>query len=154
MPRLIDHLKPILLFTVLGAAIAGCAGKDDVLPTDVEKQAFEDLRDEVREVISDPARETEVIALVNALAEDFSALRDKIAERNRQVGQLNANYDATRAEFETFFDRIDSEIRSSQQRATKSHRALLAATTPEEWSAISKARTKALNAAIRSIQAT
>ena len=153
MLRLIGHWKPILLFAVIGSAVAGCAGKDEVLPIDVEKQAFGDLRREVRDVIDDPAREAEAISLLDALAEDINALRETISERRQRTRQLNANYDTSRVEFEAFFDQIDKEIQSNQQRATKSHRALLAITTPDEWSAISKARTKAMKAAIKSIQA-
>ncbi len=54
MPRFSGHWKYVLLFAVIVSAIAGCAGKDDVSPVDVEKQAFEDLRSEIREVIDDP----------------------------------------------------------------------------------------------------
>ncbi len=76
MPRFSDHWKCVLLFAVIVSTIAGCAGKDDVLPVDVEKQAFEDLRSEIREVIDDPAREAEAITLVDALAEDLNTLRE------------------------------------------------------------------------------
>ncbi len=153
MPRFSDHWKCVLLFAVIVSAIAGCAGKDDVSPVNVEEQAFADLRSEIRQVIDDPAREAEAITLVDTIAEDLERLRDKISERRQRVRQLNADFDTTRADFEAFFDQVDSDIRSNKRQVLDKHRAFLAITTPDERSAISKIHTKAVNAAIRSIQA-
>jgi chromosome segregation ATPase len=142
-----------MLFAVVACAVAGCVGKDAVAPIEVEKQAFEDLRTEIRGAIDDPAREAEAIAVLDALVDDLASLRERIAERRQRTRQLNADYDALRADFEALFDQTDGEIRSSQQRVTEKHRALLAITTPEEWSAIAKARTRAMSAAGKSIKA-
>ncbi len=142
-------LLPVILVFVLG----GCASKDDVAPVDVEKQAFEDLRTEIRDVIDDPARATEAIALVDALVKELDELRERVADRKKRIRQLNADYDTSRAEFEAFFDKVNVEIRSNRQRTADSHRALRASTTAEEWSQISKARTQAMNSVIRSMQA-
>ncbi len=153
MPRFSDHWKCVLLFAVIVSAIAGCAGKDNVSPVDVEKQAFEDLRSEIREVIDDPAREAEAIALVESLVDELDSLREKISARRKRVSQLNADYDTTRADFEAFFDQVDKEIQSNKRQVSEKQRALFAITTPDERSAISKAHSKAMDAAIRNIQA-
>jgi hypothetical protein len=58
-----------MVFVAIACAFGGCASKDDVSPADVEKQAFEDLRSEIRAVIDDPAREGEAIILVDELSE-------------------------------------------------------------------------------------
>ncbi len=152
MPRFSDSWNCVLFIAVIVSAIAGCASKDDVSPADVEKQAFEDLRTEIREVIEDPARASEAIALVNALSEDLNALREKISERVHRVRELNADYDTTRADFEAFFDQVDKEIQSNKRQVSERQRALFAITTSDERSAISKAHTKAMDAAIRNIQ--
>ncbi len=153
MSGLICRRKSAVLFAAIACAIAGCGGKDAVAPIEVEKQAFEDLRTEIRGAIDDPAREAEAIALLDGLADDLHTLRDKISDRKQRTRQLNANYDTLRADFEALFDQVDREIQSNQQRVTDKHRGLLAITTPEEWSAISKARTRAMNAVIKSLQA-
>ncbi len=145
--------KSAMLFTAIACAIAGCGGKDTVAPIEVKKQAFEDLRSEIREVMDDPAREAEAITLVDALAEDLNTLRERIAERRRRAKQLNADYDTTRADFEAFFDQVDKEIQSNKRQVSERQRELFAITTPDERSAISKAHTKAMDAAIKSIQA-
>ena len=48
-------------------------------PVDIEKLAFEDLCSEIREVIDDPARESEALALVDSLVDDLASLREKIS---------------------------------------------------------------------------
>ena len=150
----VARCKTASLLVATACVLVGCAGKNDVSPIDAERQAFEDLRNEIREIIVDPPRETEAIALVDALAEDLGTLREKILERRQRVRQLNANYDTRRADFEAFFDQADREIQSNQQRVTMNHRKFLAITTPEEWSALSKARSGAMNAAMRAIHTT
>ena len=141
-----------LLCIAVASLFVACA-KDDVTPVDEEKQAFEDLRAEIVEAITDPAREAETIRLVGALEEDLAILRSSIAERKAAARELNANYDTTRAEFEAFLARMEAEVRDNRQQVSKTHQVFLANVTPEERSAIAKTHTKAMNAAIKTIQA-
>ncbi len=140
-----------LLCIVIASLVVACA-KDDVAPADVEKQAFEDLRTEIREAITDPARETEAIRLVGVLEEDLAALRTNIAARKIHVRKLNANYDTPRAKFEAYLAGAEEEVRDHKRRVSETHRALLANVNAEERSAIAKSHTKAMNAAIKTIQ--
>ena len=83
---------------------------------------------------------------------ELKALREKTLARQARAKKLNANYDTTRAEFEAFFERVNRDIRLNRQQAGKSHRAILAILTPDEWSQISKARTSVMSAATKAIQ--
>ena len=98
MPRSGSRWKRSLLLAVVISFIAGCAGSDKLSPADVEAQAFEDLRNEIREAIDDPARVVKAIALVDYLADDLESLRETITTRNQRVRQLNADYETTRAD--------------------------------------------------------
>jgi len=140
-----------LLCIVIASLVVACA-KDDVAPADVEKQAFEDLRTEIREAITDAAREAETIRLVGVLEEDLAALRGSVTARKARARELNANYDTPRAEFDAFLAKIEAEVRDNQQRVSKTHQAFLANVTPEERSAIAKTHTKAMNTVIQTIQ--
>jgi hypothetical protein len=144
--------KSVLLCTGITLIVAACAGKDEVAPVDVEKQAFEDLRTEIRETIDDPAREAEVIRLVGVLEEDLATLRTSIAARKIHVRELNANYDTSRADFEVFLAVIEADVLENKQRVSETHRALLASVTSEEREAMAKSHTKAMNSAIKTIQ--
>ena len=147
-----NYLKPVLLCAGIALMLAACAGKDDVAPIDVEKQAFQDLRTEIHEAITDPAREAEAIRLVGVLEQDLADLRSSIATRKNRVRELNADYDTQRAEFDAFFAGIEAEVQNNRRRVTETHRALFNHVTAEERSAIAKARTKAMLAAIKTIQ--
>ncbi len=152
MSELTLRLKSAMLLAAFACAFAGCASKDDVSPADVEKQAFEDLRSEIRAVIDDPAREGEAITLVDELSEDLNTLRETIAKRRQRVRELNADYDTTRADFEAFFDQVDRQIRWNKRQVSEKQREFLAIMTPDERSAIAKTHSKARDAAIRNIQ--
>jgi len=142
-------LGPTLAFTFV---ICGCAGKSDVSPVDVEKQAFEDLRAEIRSAIDDPDRETKVIAMVDEMGEELASLRRLKKQRQTQVKKLNANYDTTRAEFDAFIIESNADIRQKQQRILEKRVAFIEITTPEEWAKISDARTEAISAAFKTAQ--
>ncbi len=152
MSGLICGWKSAILFAAVACAFAGCGGKEAVAPIEVERQAFENLRGEIRGAIDDPAREDKAIALVNFLVEDLDNLREKISARRKRVRQLNADYDTNRADFEAFFDQVDKEIQSNKRQVSERQRELFAVTTPDERSAISKTHTKAMDAATRNIQ--
>lgn len=152
MTRISCRWSTAVLVIVIVCTVTSCSGTSDVAPIDVEKQAFDDLRSEVRMAIGDPARETEAIVLVDALALQLDSLRERISERRRRAKQLNADYDTSRADFEAFFDQVNSQIRSTKRQVSEAQRALFAVTTADERAAISKAHTKAMDAAIRHIQ--
>ncbi len=152
MSGLICRCKSAVLFAAIACAFAGCGGKEVVAPIDVEREAFENLRTEIRKVIDDPARESEAIVIVNWLVDDLDTLREKISARRERVWQLNADYDTSRADFQAFFDQVDKEIQSHKRQVSERQRELFAVTTPDERSAISKVHTKAMDAATRNIQ--
>lgn len=96
----------------------GCAGKNDLSPIEMQEQAFEDLRTEIREVIDSPQRANEIITLVDGLEGELQTLREKILARQTRAKQLNANYDTTRAEFEAFFEQVNRDISKELPAAT------------------------------------
>lgn len=132
--------------------VTACAGKDDVAPVDVEKQAFADLRAEIHAVIDDSERAENAVRIVSTLEQDLVRLRESIAARRQQVLELNADYDTPRSEFESYFEDAKSEILKNKQRAVESYRELSSYTTEDEMDAISKSQTKAMNAFSKNIQ--
>jgi hypothetical protein len=137
-----------LFFLTTILLLSGCAGKDDVTPLDVKKQAFEDLREQIEEVVADPARKAEAIQLTVALEKQIGGLHDSIEERKRRVRELNANYDTPRADFEAYRDMVLEEIAENRRSVSKTYQRFLETVTPEEREAIDKAHTKAIDAAI------
>ena len=147
----------IVLFNsmiMLVFAVSGCAGKNDLSPIDVENQAFEDFRTEIRNAIDDPERETKAIAIADGLREELASLRGKKEKRQNEFKTLNANYDTTRAEFDAVIKTTNDEIRMNQKRIFQKRDDFIAITTPEEWIQISEARTEAISAAFATLQST
>jgi len=141
---------PLLgLIVALGISIAGCAGKNDVTPVEAQKQAFDDLRSEIRIAIDDAERETKAIDIVEQMAVRFVSLRTDREERQAQFKKLNASYDTTRAEFDVFIEESNANIYRNHQQLLENRQALMSITTPEEWTQILDARTAAIDAAFK-----
>ena len=142
----------IVTSSLLAILLAGCAGSGDMSLVDVQKQAFDDLRAEIRIAINDPGRETEAIAIVDELAGELESLLQKKVEKQEQSRKLNANYDTTRAEFDAFVNASNTDVRLNLQRILEQRKALIEITTPEEWIQLLDARTEAIDAAFDSTQ--
>jgi len=95
-------LRPCWLCAGIALLIAACGGRGNVAPIDVEKQAFEDLKSQIRETIEDPTKEAEAIRIVGVLEPDIADLRSTVRARKDRVSELNADYDTSRAAFEAF----------------------------------------------------
>jgi hypothetical protein len=139
-------------FVFLSFFVTACAGKDDVAPVDVGKQAFTDLRAEIVAVVDDSERAESAIRIVSSLEKDLARLRESVAERRQRVLELNADYDTPRSEFESYFEKTNAEILENKQRAIASHRELSSIMTEDEWGAISKSQTKTMKAFSEAIQ--
>ena len=135
------------------AAIAGCSGKSDVRPEEsVDDDVLSELRAEIRSAISDPDREARVIAIVDEFAMELASLKQTKMERQTQFKKLNANYDTTRAEFDTFIKESNDSIYRNQQRLVKQREAFLANTNSQEWAQILDARLKFIDNTFESVQ--
>lgn len=145
--------KRYAILLCVTTAVAACGGKDNVTPADTESQAFDDLRDEVRAVVEDPAREAQAILLVDSLQHDFKALRSVLEERSSRTRELNADYDTTRAVFDAHLKSALAELRESRRVVTKTQLALREALSPEEREQLDRAHSKAMTATIKSMQA-
>ena len=144
----------ISLTTVLAVLViaTGCASKKDVSPADIERQAFDDLRSEIRIVVDDPERQDTAIKIVDGLVVRLDELRTRMSFRNAETKALNADYDVSRDAFERHVAELNNEIRANRQQVGEQTKALFALTTPAERNALTEVRTSAMKAAIKSLQ--
>ena len=137
--------------TLVAAALSiACSGSPES-PEDIEKRAFDDMRAEVRAVIEDPQREEQVVTLVDKMQQEYVELKQTAEARRQALRTLNADYDATREQFDEFLDRYNAELESSHRSYRESHRALVAATKAEEWAALAKSNTKSMGQLAKSL---
>lgn len=137
------QMQGLLACCLIIMSLAGCA-KDKTSDADKEKQAFDDLRAEVRLVVSDADRQSQAIKLVDELQVDLSEFRDDLNQRRARFQELNANYDTTREELEAFLSSVDAHLVANRSKVADSHLALFSALTPEERAELNKVHTKAM----------
>ena len=152
MTRILKMCRAITLITVSLFIAVSCTGKKSISPVDAKRQAFDDLRTEINVVVSDPERTATAIELVDALSDDFETVRESILEGRQKVRALNADYDASKADFIALFEEIEKDNQSNERLVLELHRKLVRVTTAEEWAQLAKAHSQAMDTAIKSIQ--
>lgn len=143
------RLNATLLFAFL---LSACSGKEAVAPETVGKVAFDDFREAIVEVIEDPERQATVLLLVDDYESDYANLMSAVKTQRTELRRLNADYDATREQFQSYYDKYMADIRSARKDATESRAAFVNSTTAEEWDALSKADSKTMKKLVSSIQ--
>ena len=146
---------PLSIFlAVVALSIAACAttDKEAQAPEDIEQEAFNDLRTEIRETIDDSTRQTTVISHVDELQIEFKSMRSSLVAGKSSVRELFADYDASRESFEELIALHDTTIRSQRKQVGESHRVLVESMTIDEWSALNKSGSKAMNTLLESLQ--
>jgi hypothetical protein len=133
--------------------LSGCANNKST-PAEVEQQAFDDLRAEIRNVVDDQQRATAAVEIVDELEIDLADLRERIATRKRRVRELNSDYDTPRDEFEIYLNQVAGEVREHRNQMSDTYQRFLGLITEDERLAIGKAKTHAMNSAVHSIQST
>jgi len=140
------RLVAAIAFGLAIVAEAGCSSQHDLTP---EQQAQADAtayEAQVRKIVSDPARADQLVALAN----EFQQLtRESVAQikgYRAKVAALNANYDATRQDYETVFSEQDASRESFIEKASAIRERMAALTTDSEWEELKKARLRALDA--------
>jgi len=130
-----------LISTIL--LVSACSG-NPTAPGDIEKQAFDEMRAEVQDIVDNSEREATLVGLVDQLEADYAELLTRTKSRRHKLRELNANYDASREEFDALLAEVGGQLEQSRRKFTESHRSLVEATTPDDWSAIEKSNTKSM----------
>lgn len=109
-------------------------------------------QDQIRKIVKDPDRADKLVPLVSqfeVLARNAaSVMRDQQAK----LAALNANYDATRADFATMFRQQDAERQTLVKKALDLREQMAALTTDSEWEQLKQAREKELTAILQEVQ--
>ena len=141
-----------LAFIALSLVACSTGSKDANAPEDIEMQAFNDLRTKIRETINDATRQTMIIHLVDQLQNDFNSMQNSLASRKSNIRKLFADYDALREKFHEQVTLHDMQIKSDRKRFGDSRRVLVETMTIDEWSALNKAESTAMNTLLKSLQ--
>jgi hypothetical protein len=137
-----------LIVPVMMILSAGCASTPAPSPLASAEQAVAQWRDTVHAVIGDRDRAGKVIGQLDQLE-----LLVQHADRERKAHDtalraLNANYDATEAEFEAVFAAFNARRSVRHQEALAINREIRSLTSADEWKALSRVKADVLDAAI------
>ena len=146
------NTRKIILPTILTLALVACGGKETLSVQNVEQQAFDDIRAEIRAVIGAPDREANAITLVDQLQQEYVVFRSLVEVRRFEFRALNANYDTTREQFEKFLSANREQLQAARERTSGAHRELMAVMTRDEWEAVKKINSDAVNSLAQSLR--
>lgn len=135
-----------LLLSVCAAALAcGCAGHKES-QADESAKAVQAVRDEVERVVADAGRREKALAAVHRFEAELKTFSVTVATFQQSLHVLNADPDATRAQFNDLIGPFEAERKVTRARLVQIHAELLAATTAEEWRSIAKREAEIVHA--------
>ena len=134
-----------------GAALQGCAHKKAKSPQQQAQADYAAYQTRVREVVKDPARADQVIALADELKRQFDQLRAQIVQGREELMTMNANYNATRSDFDGFFKQQDAERQALIDKVITVRAQIGKLLTDAEWQSLHKFGAEALDAHIKEL---
>ena len=132
----------LTLVLVLITGLAACAGKDKQEKT--PDQMTEQLRQETLKYVTDSDRANKAAELTEQLRQIFVEAHEQSKTDIETYRAINANFDATEADFKAFFESINNKARNRHGRVLAIHSKLKTLLTEEEWKKLNDARKDAL----------
>ena len=99
--------------------------------------------------IPDSDRRERLLSLLDTMAAGLAELNWAINQFSTEAKRLNADYDATRADFHKLTAKFNASRQMVQQRLLTTHFEIKALTTEKEWADIAKMEKKAVNLFLR-----
>jgi len=133
------------------AIAGGCSSRPALSP---EQQAQTDLTEyeaQLRKVITDPVRADKLMALTNEFQKLLQDTVTHVTSYRVKAAALNANYDASRADYDRLFNQQDAAREAFMQKATALREQMAALTSDAEWAQLKKARLRALDADLQEL---
>ena len=146
-------LQPFLVLLALAGilVISGCAGNNQS-PLEKMDAAFADLRAEVQVIVVDPERAAQANTLIDQLQQTYTATAKSMQSRKTRMRELNEDYYSSRASMDEQMELVIADLRANQQVVLVAMGQLSTLLTPEEKDQLSKAKSKALNLAVASME--
>lgn len=141
------RLREVVLVAIAAIALAACASHEQS-PQDEARAAFDDVRKAVKTIVTDPGRAAQVTALVNEVERNFREAAADVGARRAAVQRLASNYDTPQAELEAALAKVRESMRANRKKFGDTRRRLAEILTREEWEALQKERSRALERAV------
>jgi hypothetical protein len=144
------------VLSLLALSAGGCkhetpAEKEQKITTD-ERQAVAAFEQRVRQIVKDPERANEIVAQLSNLQVLVHNLAASMNDERAQLAALNANYAATRADYQTLLARQDAQRDELIRTALAIRQQMAALMTDAEWDELKRERVKTFDAMLARYQ--
>jgi len=137
------------LFSILALALLICScSHQPVTEEQTRQQMLEEMRAYL-EKIQDLDRREPLLALALTMKQDLTELSRTVDSFGAKTQRLNANYDATKEDFQELFDQLNTSRKKLQQDILTSHYKMKELTTEEEWEDLAALEKEAFSRIIR-----
>ena len=133
---------------VLAVLPAGCSHKPKPSALEMARSVFTELRKGVREEIRDPAKAAEAEGLVDQFEQLVLEGNAARAAHESALRSLTANYDATDEDFNALFREFNEKKAGRQEEIIGILQRARALTTADEWNALAKVKSHALEKSV------
>jgi len=131
----------IMLVAVVFAVFTGSCSKskkgDGGDPGPPATPWVDDIRSRISENIDDPKKSSEMFALVDSLEQMLEEFDVDVQNYYRQILEVNADYNATREDFERVRSRFETRRKAARREAMALRFQLKNLATKEEWKRLS-----------------
>jgi phosphorylcholine metabolism protein LicD len=94
------------------------------------------VRDAAKDGIKDKDRSKQVVAITKRADKEFKSFNKNIGKLSKQLVQMNADYNLTREEIDSFYNQSDKSRMAFLERFIELRFEAKNLMTPEEWEAI------------------
>lgn len=134
----------------LALALAGCFSKH-LTPEQQAQADFQADEAQIRKVVADPTRADQLVALTNEYQQQMHESAGIVNDYRAKLTALNADYEATREDFEALFSQQDAYREAFLRKAAARREQMAALTTDAQWEELDKARQRTLDADLRDL---
>jgi len=140
----------LLLLVAAGLLVsAGCSGRKSADEIDaVKSDSFDELRIAVGETVADADRQAIVVSQINEMEAMFVEGKSVQLAFLDELHELHRNYYSTPEQFEALIDATNAEFLVIEKRLVAINRAIVAATTAEEYESLGKLRLNAFESSV------
>jgi len=99
--------------------------------------------------VGDADRAEQAAALAEQLKQGFVATQSQLQVDMKVFRSMNADFNATEAQFQAFFEGLNAQAKNRQNQAVAIHSKMKALLTAEEWKQLNDAREDALQTVLK-----
>jgi hypothetical protein len=141
MRTTIDALGTLVVGAVMicavGLVVSGCRGTKPS-PEVKSQEYLHKMREAVFRNVAEKDRRDRMLALVDQMEALERGVNDNAAVFVKKYRELNGNYDAPRAAYDSLFGEFDADVKQARDRFFDLHFRLSALSTAQEWNRIVK----------------